>query len=292
MSRPVQSITLIVPFYNEEETVPHLAKRLYPVVGRLQSRFRVELLLVDDGSTDDTYTLLTDCFTGARFPDATILRHVHNRGIGAAMATGFEVATGDVVCTLDSDCTYAPERVEDLIDLLIKHNADIVTGSPYHPDGGVDNVPEWRLFLSKSASVLYSLICPAKLYCYTSFFRAYRREWVRTDLFEAEGFLGVAEMLVNASFENARIIECPARLGLRVYGQSKMRVASVTAQHLRLMVATLFTRTLHPKSAADPVVEAVPRRLAGTMESIADRPEEFSKLLDRWVLVGRVRVEG
>jgi dolichol-phosphate mannosyltransferase len=257
-------------------------KRLYSVVSRLTKRWSVQLVLIDDGSKDETYTLLRDCFSPARFPDTTILRHIHNRGIGAAMATGFEVASGDIVCTIDSDCSYDPARLEEMILTLIVSDADIATGSPYHPDGGVDNVPPWRLALSKTASRLYSLLAPSKLHCYTSFFRAYRREWARPDLFESNGFLAVAELLLNASFENARIVEFPVRLGLRTYGQSKMRVLNVMLQHLQLMMSIGYSKWVH----GDPEGE-----LGGNATESPLAPNEISGLMEKWVLVDRVRLE-
>lgn len=238
--RAVRSVSVIIPFYNESSSIRPLLNRLLPVIDALRARWELELVLVEDGSADNTFDLLLEGFGRISGVATKILRHDCNQGISAAMATGFSAATGDVVCTLDSDCTYAPEELSGLIDALMVSRADVVTGSPYHPKGKVENVPAWRLALSRTASRMYSVIAPVKLYCYTSFFRAYRREWARPALFESKGFLGVTEVLLSAAYAGARIVEYPVRLGVRTTGHSKMKVARVVLQHLRLLARTAW----------------------------------------------------
>lgn len=239
----VRSVSVVIPFYNEASSIAPLRKRLLPVIEALQTRWSVELILVEDGSTDDTFSLLVEYFDTVPGATTRILRHDCNRGIGGAMATGFGAATSDVVCTLDCDCTYAPEELSRMIDTLTASSADVVTGSPYHPYGKVENVRGWRLALSRTASHLYSRIVPVKLYCYTSFFRVYRREWARPALFESQGFLGVTEVLLSAAYGGARIVEYPVCLGTRTTGRSKMKVVRVILQHLRLLAKTARLNT-------------------------------------------------
>jgi dolichol-phosphate mannosyltransferase len=137
----------------------------------------------------------------------------------------------------------------DLIALLLRSNADIVTASPYHPLAGPLEVPRWRLLLSKGASALYAAISPVKLYCYTSLFRAYRREWARREFLQSDGFLAVTEILVAAALRGAKIIEYPMSLSTRRYGQSKMKVARTTLAHLRLMSQVALRRGQFSRSA-------------------------------------------
>ncbi len=227
--------------FNEEASILPLLERLIPVMAEVE-RFHgaMQLVTVDDGSTDKTGSLVGSYFSELRGVDADNIQHLRNQGIGGAMRTGFEAAKGDIVCTLDCDCTYSPEELPFLIDFLLRSGADIATGSPYHPDGTVENVKAWRLALSKSASKMYSWITPAKLHCYTSFFRAYRREWANPELFESSGFTAVAEILVESARRGARIIEYPTRLGQRTTGESKMRVAKTTMDHAGLMMRTVL----------------------------------------------------
>ena len=83
-----------------------------------------------------------------------LLRHDINLGIAAAIMTGIRSASTEIVCSMDSDCSYDPLKLAELIPLLTT-GVDLVTASPYHPAGGVKNVPAWRLKLSKGCAWLY-----------------------------------------------------------------------------------------------------------------------------------------
>lgn len=223
-----QSVSIIIPCFNESEGTKALSKRLLPVLARLSLTRSVELILVDDGSTDDTFLKLQQHF----HQHARIIRHAQNRGLSAAIQTGVEHSTGAIVCTTDSDCTYAPEQLIPLLELM-QEDVDIVTASPYHPKGRVRNVPGWRLFLSKGLSFIYSVVLPQKLYTYTSMFRAYRREVIETIPVTYPGFLGLVEILAEAILRDYHVVEYPAELQRRVFGQSKLRVARVIWSHLK-----------------------------------------------------------
>lgn len=247
-----QSVSIIVPCFNESEGIEHLKSRISPVLEKLRTSRPVELVLVDDGSTDDTSSKMQHHFG----PLAKVVRHDVNRGILAAMQTGLANSTGDVVCTLDSDCTYDPNELPGLLALL-RDDVDIVTGSQYHPAGTVKNVPPWRLSLSKNCSRIYQIVLPQKLYTYTSFLRAYRREVLETVPAQYPRFLGVTEILVEAILSGYKVVEYPTELSVRVYGQSKMRVASTMLNHLEYIVKLVVRRlsgrlyTRHGKWALD-----------------------------------------
>lgn len=233
----IHSLSIVIPFFNEEESIALLHERLTPVIGELQDTLRVQLVLVDDGSTDNTFALLHQWFGRRVLCHCEILRHAANQGISAAMRTGFKAATGQVICTMDSDCSYPPDELIGMLRRLQEENADIVTVSPYHP-AVLDNVSSHRLFLSRACSILYRFLVPEKLYCYTCLFRVYRREWARHDMFVSNGFLGVTEILLAAAYCGAAIVEYPARLGARLYGRSKMRTMQVIRDHLALLAKT------------------------------------------------------
>lgn len=231
---PAPSLSIIVPLYNEEESVSQLHARLTPVITRLRRSSRVQLILVDDGSEDATAALLREHFGPESADRVHILRHPANRGLSAAMRTGFAAAEGELVATLDCDCSYDPDELPAMIHRLLQTHADIITASPYHPAVLTPETSR-RLLLSRACSRLYRFIVPDALFCYTSFFRVYRREWALPELSTAEGFLGVTEHLVSASYCGAAIIEHPTPLGTRRFGRSKMRTFQVIRAHLGLM---------------------------------------------------------
>jgi dolichol-phosphate mannosyltransferase len=240
-------VSVIVPHYNEEESLPRLAAKLADLRHRLTPDYELEIVLVDDGSAKPTAELIDRCFRA--LPKVVRVAHDRNRGLGAAIRTGVQLATGDIVCMLDADCTYEPVGVLKLLAALEESGADIAIGSPYHPEGGVENARPWRLFISKCASRLYARVCSRKLYTYTSMMRAYRRPVLDGLEFESDGFVAVTEILLRVLQRRFRVVEVPLVLRSRVTGVSKMRVMRTTIAHLRLMAKALSWRLFEQRPA-------------------------------------------
>ncbi|HJQ96025.1 MAG TPA: glycosyltransferase family 2 protein [Acidimicrobiia bacterium] len=226
-----ERITVVVPCYQETAVIPHLAQRLDELSTRLLPTYEPRYLFVDDGSQDQTFEMLQETFQG---PNHQIIRHGHNRGVAAAILTGIRNSTTEVVCSIDADCTYDPIQ---LISLLVefKPDVDLVTASPYHPAGEARNIPPWRLFLSRGLSRIYELTLHHRLATYTSCFRVYRRSAMVSLELKEEGFTGVAEMLALVDQRGGRIVEVPAILDVRKYGESKMKVFRTVRGHIRLI---------------------------------------------------------
>jgi glycosyltransferase involved in cell wall biosynthesis len=229
-------VTLVIPCYNEEAAIPNLSKRLSELGRQLESSHELRLLFVDDGSTDQTAALLAKAY-GAE----AVIRHGENRGIAAAIMTGLQEASTELVCTIDSDCTYDPLQLPMLLAEMVP-GVDLVTASPYHPDGAVHNVPAWRLILSKGLSVLYRLTLHHSLSTYTSCFRVHRRAAFEGIQIGDERFPGIAEMLAILDMRGGRIVEVAATLERRIHGESKMKTARTIVGHLRLLARLWRTK--------------------------------------------------
>ena len=246
------AVSVVVPCYNEQDSLPYLANTLRSVACKFEDQYRFSFVFVDDCSTDLTWQTLHTIF-GAD-PACTLLRHDRNRGVAAAMQTGIRSATAEVVCTIDCDCTYDPHEVGGMIALLVE-GVDVVTASPYHPSGSVKNVPYWRLCLSKGLSLLYRFVLGQKLYTYTSCFRVYRRQAALSVLVKRGGFFGVAEMLARLDLAGRRIVEYPTTLEARVLGRSKMKIIRTIAGHLSLLRHLIWLRV----TGAGPLDPSLPR---------------------------------
>ncbi len=232
-------LTIVVPCFNEEETIPMLSGVLERLRAALAGRYEVEILFVDDGSRDRTREILEEA---APALGGRVLVHERNCGIAEAFRTGFREARGDIVCTIDADCSFDPMELVPMIAELEATDADIVAASPYHPKGGVEGVPGWRLLLSRGASWLYGRILPVELHGYTACFRVFRRAAVERLRFRDSGFLGVAEMLVFALLDGMKVVERPMTLRRRVTGVSKMNTLRVIRDHARFMAHLLALR--------------------------------------------------
>ena len=227
------NVSVVIPCYNEEAALPYLSNTLRSVEANLaENGFQANFIFVDDSSKDATLEKLNELF-GAK-ENVKIVRHETNQGVAAGIMTGLCAAKTEIVCSMDCDCTYDPHELVRMLPLLAE-TVDLVTASPYHRDGGVRNVPEWRLFLSKGASWLYRRTLRSKLATYTSCFRVYRRSAFVDLPLQEKGFLGVAEMLGRLDLQGGKIVEYPAVLEVRLFGFSKMKTARTIFGHLKLL---------------------------------------------------------
>lgn len=243
-------LSIIIPFYNERENVAKIHAELLPAAqalladgqlaagqpSELEPIEQIELVCVDDGSTDGSAERLRECFDGFADPriGLRIEKHPRNLGLGAALKTGFAAASGDVLVTTDSDGTYRFSTLPQLLALL-KPGVDIVTASPYHPQGEVVGVPPSRLLFSRGSSLLYRLLVDWRVHTYTALYRAYRRPVIQTYRFEADGFLAGTELMVKAMLGGCRVAEFPAALHRRSYGVSKAKILRTIQAHLNFL---------------------------------------------------------
>lgn len=225
-------ITIVVPCFNESRVLTYLENALGEVRQHLGRKYDVSFVLVDDCSTDDTWKKMNETF-GQR-EDCTLVQHELNKGVAGAILTGIRAAQTEIVCSMDADCTYDPKQLDKMIPML-DDDVVMVTASPYHPDGEVVGVPEWRLFLSRNLSKMYGMVLNHSFKTYTSCFRAYRKSQVEDLKLSNTGFLGVAEMLILLDLEGKKLAECPAVLETRLLGASKLKTARVIRQHLELI---------------------------------------------------------
>ncbi len=220
-------LTVVLPFYNEEA----LLASLPGVLDRLRaalSDHEVRILAVDDGSRDGTAAGLD------KTPGIEVITHPQNRGVGGAMRTGIENATGDAVLVYDPDEPYPAPSLAELVAGL--EHGDLVTLSPYHPLGAVEGVPWGRLLLSRGASRLYRWRMRQPLHTYTCAVRAYRLPGARELVAGMPTDFTAAAYLVAAAVARGwRIHEVPAVLRPRPAGRSKMRLFRTIRSHLRLL---------------------------------------------------------
>ena len=236
-------LSIVIPCYNEADNVQKLEGEFFPVVNELARTRSVEIVFVDDGSVDGTWQALVDNFGGDKKPGRAIKfeKHAVNRGLGAAIRTGFAASTGDVVVTTDSDGTYRFTEIPALLARL-GPDVDMVTASPYHPQGGVAGVPAYRLILSQGSSVLYRILVSWRVHTYTALFRAYRRKVIETVPFESNGFLAGTEILVGGMLRGYKVAEHPAVLYSRVFGASKAKIMRTIRAHLQFQWRILLHR--------------------------------------------------
>ena len=198
----------------------------------LSAGWDLKILFVEDCSRDNTYEVLQSLFGDD--PDISIVRHQTNKGVSAAILTGIQAASTELVASIDCDCSYDPHELQHMLPLM-KPGIAMVTASPYHRHGKVSNVPGWRRMLSHGLSRMYRTLLRQDLSTWTSCFRVYRK-WLIQDLpLQENGFLGTAEMAAQLCLHGRSVVEYPATLEVRLFGFSKMKTLRTIASHLRLL---------------------------------------------------------
>ena len=242
-------ISIVVPCFNEELILPYLSNTLVGVEAELAKEHAVHFVFVDDGSSDGTWASLQNIFGGRA--NCTVIRHEVNRGVAATIMTGIRASETEVVCSMDCDCTYDPHELGPMVALLAP-GVDMVTASPYHKLGKVLNVPEWRLFLSRTLSKMYGMVLRHQLATYTACFRVYRRSVVADVPLSRAGFIGVAELLGRLDLGGSGIVEYPTTLEVRILGRSKMKIVKTMAGHIELIFELIGLRLFHRADAMGP----------------------------------------
>ena len=226
-------VTIVVPCCNEEAGLPALLTRLEGV--REQIARGWEVLFIDDGSTDGTFAKLLMA-TRSR-PWLRVVRHPTNLGLGAALRTGFQNARSGIVCTIDSDCTYAPERLPELV-ALIDQGADIATASAWHPESARAEGGPIRIALSRFVSGMYKVLIGQDVHTFTCLFRAYRTDRLTRIPFRSNGFAAVAEIMLRGMLDGYEVRELPMRLETRRFGESKLKIGDAIMSHVGLLTLT------------------------------------------------------
>ena len=207
-SRPL--VTLITPAYNEEAIIQESLTRLCAYMKDLEDRYRWEILVVNDGSADNT-AKLADAFA-AGHAQVRVVHHRVNRNLGQALQTGFRHAQGDLVIVLDLDLSYGPDHIKRLLDEQEDTDADIVIASPYMKGGKVTAVPFLRELLSRTVNRIMRMASARDIYTFTSMVRVYKGSFLRTLNLKSSTYDVNPEILHKAIILRARIREIPAHL--------------------------------------------------------------------------------
>ena len=240
------AVSVVVPTFNESSSILATLHDLCDHINALRTGFDVELLIIDDGSRDDTVELVRR-FSQERPNELTLVVHEHNAGLVAAMRTGAERACHETVVFLDADLSYRPTIIEPLVRARRDSGAGMAIASPYMPGGFVANVPFSRLVASRGANWILARCVSGRLHTFTGMVRAYDRSRF-LKLFETEP-AGEFNAWAVAMFlaEGYTVVEVPASL---VWPTSRTEAPGrISAQKLWERVWLVITTSLVMTSA-------------------------------------------
>lgn len=240
--------TVLLPAYNESAMVADSVGRIVQVLRESLADRRWEVLVIDDGSTDNTAAIAVAAATELSTPEVTVrvLRHINNRGLGGALQSGFAASTGDVVVVVDCDLSYHPDHIPPLVHAVEDGQAQIAIASPYMPGGRTVGVPPSLERRSRVANRFLATLSGSDVHTYTGMVRAYDGPYVRQLALKAVDDVINVEALYKTSLLHGRVVEVPATLdwsGLEVRaGRSRMRDRRIRAKTYEMLIRGIMYR--------------------------------------------------
>jgi glycosyltransferase involved in cell wall biosynthesis len=203
-------LSVVMPVYNERATIEEIVRRVLAVP------LRVELIIVDDGSTDGTREVLGSLARELRF---TLVLQPANAGKGAALRRGFQEITGDVVAIQDADLEYSPEEFPQLVELIAQGRADVVYGSRFLGRHRVFMFTHYvgNRFLTLVTNVLYNTMLSDMETCY----KVMRADVLRSMTLHSNGFGIEPELTAKIFKRHYRVYEVPVTYDGRGYDEGK-----------------------------------------------------------------------
>lgn len=207
-------ITLVIPTYNESENLPILLEKVFDAFRSAGLDGRV--IVVDDNSPDGTWKTAEELKD--RYPGLEVLRRINKRGLSSAVLDGFGMSKSEILGVMDADLSHPPEKIPEMVEPLLRGEADIVIGSRYIKMGGTEDWALRRKISSRIATLAVIGLTSVKDPMSGFFFL--KREVIENVELSPEGFKIALEILVRGKFD--RVVEVPIIFRDRVYGETKL----------------------------------------------------------------------
>ena len=195
-------LSVIIPSYNEKETLPKVLSAVYAV------NIDKEVIVVDDGSSDGSAEWLEKQAESGQFPGLRVIRHEHNQGKGGALITGFMAAQGHYVAVQDADLEYDPAQLEYLIKPLEEKQTDAVFGSRMLAEK-VETYSNLYLRGNKTMTAWINFLFGSRYTDSYTCYKLFRTSDIRRMDLQSKGFEIEAEMSCKAAFLGLKVMELP-----------------------------------------------------------------------------------
>jgi glycosyltransferase involved in cell wall biosynthesis len=212
-SFPPKKISIVIPVFNESRTILDVLKQVDQAT---TSGLEKEIILIDDCSTDGTAGILL----GLNPDKYKVLLHQKNTGKGAALRTGFEHATGDIIVVQDADLEYDPQDIENVIQPFLK-GASVVYGSRYLKHDSA--LPFWHSFFNKMFTKFSNLFTGQKITDVMTCYKAFNQRSLKAVLPKLEAHRFGFEPEVTGKLKRAgfEIVEVPVSYRPRTAKEGK-----------------------------------------------------------------------
>lgn len=207
-STHVMKLSIVIPCFNEVQTIAAIidAVQRSPIPNQ-------EIIVVDDGSTDGTRDLLESSLSEHV---NTVIFHPHNQGKGAALRSGFRVATGDIVIVQDADLEYDPQEYPLMIQPILENHADVVFGSRFMGGRPHRVLYFWHMVGNVFLTTLSNMLTNLNLTDMETCYKAFRREILQQIRIRENRFGFEPEITAKVAKLDCRIYE----VGISYYGRT------------------------------------------------------------------------
>jgi glycosyltransferase involved in cell wall biosynthesis len=207
-------LSVVMPVYNEQRTLQAVIERV------LSAGLEVELLCVDDGSTDASRQILANL--QSRHPHIKVFLQPKNMGKGAALRRGIQEATGDYVIIQDADLEYDPNDYPLLLGPLESGQADVVYGSRFMGSGPHRVLYYWHSVGNWLLTLLSNMITNLNMTDMETCYKAFRREVIQSIPLEEDRFGFEPEVTVKIAKRGLRVFEVGISYSGRTYAEGKI----------------------------------------------------------------------
>jgi glycosyltransferase involved in cell wall biosynthesis len=204
-------ISVIIPVYNEKNTILELYRQVKEVA------LEKEIILVDDGSTDGTSELIRQLKENG----TSIHFHSKNKGKGAALRTGLEKATGDIIIIQDADLEYDPQQYPKLLQPILEGKADVVYGSRFVTGDYRRVLYFWHMLGNTCLTFLSNMLTNLNLSDMETCYKVFTREVLNRLTIEEDRFGFEPEITAKIAKMNVRIYEVGISYSGRTYKEGK-----------------------------------------------------------------------
>ena len=213
MKHSYNTISLIIPFYNEENTLEESILQL------ISLDFVTEIILVNDGSNDGSLLIASKLIED--YPYIKLLNHSKNLGKGNAIKEGFNLASKDIIGVFDADLEYSPKDVRKLYEIIKLKELDFIIGSRFIGNETRDNIYLRTLYANKFLSFLFSFMYKNKITDIATCLKLFRKELIKGIEIEKNGFSSEIELLAKVLKQTTHYEEFPISYKGRTYAEGK-----------------------------------------------------------------------
>ncbi len=206
-------LSVVIPIYNEEETLDEIIRQVRAV------DIEKQLILVDDFSTDRTREILKGYES---HDDCTVLYHEKNKGKGAALRTGFQAATNDIVIIQDADLEYDPQEYPRLLKPILQGKADVVFGSRFAGGDANRVLYYWHRMGNAALTIMSNMFTNLNLTDMETCYKVFKRQIIQGLEIKEDRFGFEPEITAKLSrIKNIRIYEVGISYSGRTYEEGK-----------------------------------------------------------------------